>query len=260
MPAKPPKAFDVWFVVANTVYKAVPYNVVADWTQQGRLAGTDMVRPTGTQEAWVKVSEYELLADYLPLPVARVVPAPEENLIPAEVVGEERPQAPAGPTVELPDPEPGPTVSRFEEDDEVDMIPLIDISLVLLIFFMMTTTVAAISRISVPEMTNASKVDPSGQTLVIYLDQTGPGQVEYAVGKGTTAPAGPDAKLTEKEVLLRLDALMSEATQAVKVRIAAHQDLPYEVVERIMKELERRKQRGVQISEYTLEVGERRGQ
>src|SRR5690349_15670150 len=70
MPAKPPKAFDVWFVTANTVYKAVPYNVVADWTQQGRLARTDRVRPSGTEGAWVPVAEHELLADYLPRPSA----------------------------------------------------------------------------------------------------------------------------------------------------------------------------------------------
>ena len=61
-----PKAFDVWFVAANTVYKGVPYNVVADWTQQGRLAATDMVRPAGTNMAWATVAEHEFLSDYLP--------------------------------------------------------------------------------------------------------------------------------------------------------------------------------------------------
>ena len=50
-PAKPPKSFDVWFVAANTVYKAVPYNVVADWTGQGRLSSSDRLRPAGT-EGW----------------------------------------------------------------------------------------------------------------------------------------------------------------------------------------------------------------
>ena len=235
-----PNAYDVWLLRDNTVYKGVPFQVVADWVQQSRLGPDDRVKPTDGTD-WTPVVEVPLFEPYLPRPEPPRANDVAEALEPVEFdIRWKR---------------------RHQDDDEdVDMIPLIDISLVLLIFFMMTTTVAAISRISVPEMTNASKVDPSGQTLVIYLDQTGPGQVEYAVGKGTTAPAGPDAKLTEKEVLLRLDALMSEATQAVKVRIAAHQDLPYEVVERIMKELERRKQRGVQISEYTLEVGERRGQ
>ncbi len=64
--SKPPKAFDVWFLAANTVYKAVPYGVVAEWAQGGRLATTDKVRPVGTNVPWVDVGKYELLADYIP--------------------------------------------------------------------------------------------------------------------------------------------------------------------------------------------------
>src|SRR5262245_28299314 len=117
MPAKPPKAFDVWFVTANTVYKAVPYNVVADWTQQGRLAGGDRVRPTGTTEAWVAVREHELLADYLPRPAAAklsTAPGTPAAAAAGAASGAAVASAPAGaaPTaeapVELPDPEPGP--------------------------------------------------------------------------------------------------------------------------------------------------------
>ena len=70
--AKPPKAFDVWFIAAEQVYKGVPYSVVADWAQQGRLSGSDMVRPSGTGTGWVKVAAHDLLADYLTQPsVAR---------------------------------------------------------------------------------------------------------------------------------------------------------------------------------------------
>jgi len=71
MAAKPPKAFDVWFVAAEQVYKGVPYNVVADWTQQGRLAPTDMVRPTGTKEGWVKISAHEFARGLPPGPGRR---------------------------------------------------------------------------------------------------------------------------------------------------------------------------------------------
>src|SRR5687767_4472880 len=89
--AKPPKAFDVWFVVANTVYKGVPYNVVADWAQQGRLAATDMVRPAGTNMAWATVAEHEFLSDYLPrASAATAVPA-------ADAAGSVTPTAAAPP-------------------------------------------------------------------------------------------------------------------------------------------------------------------
>ncbi|MBX9580172.1 MAG: hypothetical protein K2X87_07665, partial [Gemmataceae bacterium] len=67
---RPPKAFDVWFVTANTVYKQVPYQVVADWAQEGRLGAADMLRPAGSAEAWKRVADWELVADYLPRPAA----------------------------------------------------------------------------------------------------------------------------------------------------------------------------------------------
>ena len=139
--AKPPKAFDVWFVAANTVYKAVPYNVVADWTQQGRLAPTDMVRPTGTKAAWVAIAEHEFLSDYLPRPAAaKAVPAAATAVAAGAAVAAlpaigETPAS--GEAAELPEPEPVHIHRRGDEDDDVDMIPLIDISMVLLVFFIM---------------------------------------------------------------------------------------------------------------------------
>ena len=42
--------FDVWIVETNQVYKEVPYTVVADWVQQGRLLEDDRLKPSGTAE------------------------------------------------------------------------------------------------------------------------------------------------------------------------------------------------------------------
>ena len=106
----------MWFVAADTVYKAVPYNVVADWAAQGRLARTDKVRPTGTQVPWVTVSEHELLADYLARPSpAKAVPAkPAAPPLPAEPARPTEPAAEApGESVELPDPDPPTTATIF---------------------------------------------------------------------------------------------------------------------------------------------------
>ena len=38
---------DVWIVESNTVYQEVPFEVVCDWVQQGRLLADDMVKPSG---------------------------------------------------------------------------------------------------------------------------------------------------------------------------------------------------------------------
>ena len=56
---------DVWIVEGNTVYKEVPFTVVADWTQQGRLLEDDMLRPSGT-EKWYRLGNTPVLAAYLP--------------------------------------------------------------------------------------------------------------------------------------------------------------------------------------------------
>ena len=48
---------DVWIVEANTVYREVPFDVVADWVQQGRLLEDDMLRPSGTAD-WRRLGDF----------------------------------------------------------------------------------------------------------------------------------------------------------------------------------------------------------
>src|SRR5262245_8616033 len=108
-----PTEYDVWFTAANTVYRGVPFSVLAGWAGQGRVGPADKVRESGN-EHWSPVAENPLIADYLggavPEPLAAQTGAAFE---PVEVdVGWPR--------------------HFTEEDDDVDMIPLIDISLVLL--------------------------------------------------------------------------------------------------------------------------------
>jgi biopolymer transport protein ExbD len=231
------ETFDVWFVGTNTVYKSVPYRVVNDWAQQGRLGADDMLKPTGAAD-WSKVGASLLFGAYLPSSEERTVGDVAEALAPIELDFNWKRR-------------------HEDEDDDVDMIPLIDISLVLLIFFMMTTTVAAISRISVPTMENAVKIDTSPEILRIDIDRV-EGKPVYAVAKGTAAPADGDADLIDDVKLMQRfdEALKSYHNEAPKVRIAAHGDLPYEVVERVMHELDSRRERGL-ISEYHIEVNER---
>lgn len=236
--ADDPKTFDVWFVAKNTVYKDVPFQVVTDWVQQSRLSGDDMVKPTGTLN-WSKITSLPLFQAYLIQPREQEVGDIAAALEPIEMDFNWK--------------------RRYEDDDEdVDMIPLIDISLVLLIFFMMTTTVSAISRILVPSMANATKIESSVDVLCLYIDKKGDAVV-YGIGKGTEAPADENDNLADEKALFnRLDAVAQSMEVAPEVRIAAHGDLPYETVESIMKQLDRR--HGIdkgQISKYTIEVNEK---
>src|SRR5437588_10837224 len=99
--------YDVWIIEANTVYREVPFDVVADWVQQGRLLEDDMLRPSGTAD-WFRLGDVVDFAVYVPKPQAPDAepPSPVE---PMEAV------------------ETGFTWRRRSELEEtdVDMIPLI---------------------------------------------------------------------------------------------------------------------------------------
>ena len=56
---------DVWIVEANTVYKEVPFDVVADWVQQGRLLEDDMAASVRHAE-WLSLGDLPDFAAYLP--------------------------------------------------------------------------------------------------------------------------------------------------------------------------------------------------
>jgi biopolymer transport protein ExbD len=111
---------DVWLVEANIVYREVPFDVVASWIEQSRLLAGDRLKPSGTRE-WLIIGEHPTFSAYLPRPAAVQTQDVAEALEPVqlEFAWKKRGE---------------------DEDEDVDMIPLIDVSLVLLIFFMMTTT------------------------------------------------------------------------------------------------------------------------
>lgn len=227
--ARPPRAFDVWFVAANTVYRAVPYQVVADWTQQGRLSESDRLRPAGTEEAWKPVAEWELFADYLPRPVPVPVSAAEGD---------------APPPVEIPEADDAghhPHRRRGEEDDDVDMIPLIDISMVLLVFFIIVSATGALSPVDVPDMRYAGELTQDADAITINIEKASDTDIYYSVRTGKMAPKPENAKLPSPEAALKaLDEMLAERTKPPEVRIACEKDLPSDRVAELARELKKR--------------------
>src|SRR5438874_20877 len=59
--------FDVWLVESDTVYREVPFTVVCDWVQQGRLLDEDQVRSSGTAD-WKRLADIAAFAAFLPKP------------------------------------------------------------------------------------------------------------------------------------------------------------------------------------------------
>jgi biopolymer transport protein ExbD len=260
---KPPKAFDVWFVAANTVYKGVPYTVVADWAQQGRLAPADKVRPAGTNVAWAAAESHDYLADYLPRPVEAVA-VPAEPVAAAaspggfEVVTDEHEPvaapAPAGEHAELPDPEPPPRAVARDEDDDVDMIPLIDISMVLLVFFIMMRAAGALAPVDVPEMKYAGQLSNDPDAVTITIEKKTQEEVFYAVRVGQQPPKpGHDQLTTPEAAITALNDLLATAQRPPEVRIACRKELPRERVYELRRELEPLQKKNL-INSFTATV------
>ena len=228
-----PRTFDVWFTNADQVYRGVPAEVVRGWAEQGRLGGIDRLRAAGSQTEWMKVADYEPLNGFL-----YRKPAFEEADGPIELdIDTVKPR-------------------RDIQDDEVDMIPLIDISLVLLVFFMMTAVVAVSSPIKVPEMKYAEEFAKDGQSLTVQIDKRSDGSPFYALRLGDKGPTIEDNNLGGlPELFARLDARLGERKEPPEVRVACHESLPGEFVRQVTKELDRRKRAG-KIRIYSADVNE----
>lgn len=216
------KLLDVWIVESNTFYRDVPFSVVADWIQQGRLLDNDMLSLPGAQK-WAAIQKTKFAA-YLPRPEPFEVDDQAEALAPVAFDFSWKPTS--------------------DEDDDVDMIPLIDISLVLLVFFMMTTTVVISSTaINVPQTKHGSFFSPSG-AIWIGISPTPDGPPVFSIGQGETPPADADQKLSEAQVVARLATLVDQQSEPVELRIAADRALPGEVVMRLTGHAEKLKRAG----------------
>ncbi len=193
---------DVWLVETNTVYREVPFAVVADWVQQSRLLPEDMLRPSGTAQ-WFRVGASPEFAPYIPRSEPYRVDDQAEALEPVQIDFAWKPR-------------------RDDEDDDVDMIPLIDISLVLLIFFIMTGGVAGAFLIDTPGAFNGLKIsDPKLVWIGVDLDSKQ--QTVYALGKGEKAPEDADKRLPSvDQVIARLEVLLKENKGPVDVTIRAN--------------------------------------
>lgn len=227
MAKSPDRVLDVWIVESNAVYTDVPFAVVADWTQQGRLLADDRVRLAG-KTTWHLLSKVPALAPYLPREEPLETPAAAESLGPVEL---------------------GWSWKRPEEseDEDVDMIPLIDISLVLLIFFMMTATIS--SGILAPIQTPVTEYPvgvPAADQYWIGVDSKSPAGLEqkddagrrlswYAIGHDTSELSPPTTNTDDfhANLLRTFDGVSGDVT----VRIRADHGLPVDVVTSLMQRL-----------------------
>ena len=222
------RLLDVWIVEINRVYREVPFAVVTDWLQQGRLLAEDRVRLAGGK-TWHSLSQVPAFKPYLP----QIEPLAAED------------KAEALEPVEL-----GfvPTKRIEDEDEDVDMIPLIDISLVLLIFFMMTATVSSgfLPSINTPSAKHQLATAAADALWVGIDSKSGGGQVEkgadgkplpwFSFGRDTQELVRPT--IQSAEILDGLEKLVGAESGEINVRLRADRGLPIEAIKGITLELQ----------------------
>jgi biopolymer transport protein ExbD len=225
---------DVWIIDSNTVYREVPFPVVADWVQQGRLLENDMLRRSGTAE-WFPLGSSPDFVPYLP----RVEPHRVED------------QAEALEPVEL---DFRWKRSHDEDESDVDMIPLIDVSLVLMIFFMMIGTAGAlVAKVPTPPAEYGS-LSVNNEEVQINIDLKGQGDERrpvYSLAVGGRYVSDDDKGLqTMDELLARLSEYLNRNTERVEVTINAHPDVKSGIVRDLTARLESHPFRGSILQKY----------
>ena len=230
--------FDIWIVESNTVYREVPYSVVTDWLQQGRLLANDKGRPAGTAE-WLELGNLPDLAAYLPRREENRAEDTAEALEPVQL--EMSWKRPVG-----------------DDDQDVDMIPLIDVSLVLLIFFMMTSTVGALASMDVPEV---HSVPTSNSTDPLWIGielnkKDKDGEPTYSLCQGGGSALAADQNLDFAALLQQLDAKLATLGSVELLTIRGDKKVQSGVIKQLRGELEGRHRKG-QIKKIGDEVIER---
>lgn len=220
---------DIWILQTNTVYRKVPYTVVTDWVQQGRLLAEDKLCLTGTNN-WVALNTMPAFAAFLPkIEPFRVEDQAEAlEAVQVEMTWKKRPH---------------------DEDDDVDMIPLIDISLVLLIFFMMTATVGSAGSLFDTPEARYKLLSVQPEMVWIGMKKDEGGFIHYTFGKGE---GGKGVEFgASKEALLRHLETELDARKMVDVNIQAAKDLPFEAVGNMTVDLIPFKRQGKVANIYT---------
>jgi biopolymer transport protein ExbD len=201
---------DVWLVEPNTVYQEVPFAVVCDWIQQGRLLAEDKYKPSGTKE-WLPLGDAPELAPYLPHPEPYRAEDQAEALEPVQVdFAWKKP--------------------HDHPDEDVDMIPLIDVSLVLLIFFMLSAAgVGAAAFVPTPATEYAQTANnPNVLRIDVGLDRRGDPAYSFAFGNQAAEEA--DRNFSDFQLFRqRLEAVLKKREGGpYEAVINAHKDLKSE--------------------------------
>ena len=122
--------------------------------------------------------------------------------------------------------------------NEINMVPFIDVMLVLLIIFMVTAPLIAPSVIDLPSMGRANKTPDSVIRIVVNKDESLALSLTQISGKGeATPPLGAQALALGEVAKAVLKA--QNGVAATPVVISADRSVKYEIVVKLMDTLQR---------------------
>ena len=115
---------------------------------------------------------------------------------------------------------------------EINMVPFIDVMLVLLIIFMVTAPLITPSMISLPKVGQASKQPQSPVRIEIQKDESL--QIRFKTNAVASTVGGVAAAIVGGE-----PAVKAEGAEAVPVVISADKSIKYETVVKVMAALQK---------------------
>ncbi|MDB5928635.1 MAG: Cell division and transport-associated protein TolR [Polaromonas sp.] len=115
---------------------------------------------------------------------------------------------------------------------EINMVPFIDVMLVLLIIFMVTAPLITPSMIALPKIGQASKQPQSPVRIEIQKDESL--QIRFKTNTVSSTTGGVAVEIVSRE-----PAVKAQGAEAVPVVITADKSIKYETVVQVMDALQK---------------------
>ena len=204
------------------VYGRVPFAKLAELVSKGQISPQSFVRQSGTQE-WFPITEVPSLSTQLPPSMLTPAPATAatatatatESAIPADIEEEFGGDWALKPSAKQP------------EDAEMDMAPMIDVTFLLLIFFMLTNSLANPSPMEVPNAVHGRGVTLEGQQLILIGAEG-----DYYLGEN----ADQENRSESLDALL-IEVEANAGSSTLDVIVNAHKEASYSQIRELVERL-----------------------
>jgi biopolymer transport protein ExbD len=207
-------------VSLDRVYGPVDINKLVALAAQGRIAPGDLVRPASGGD-WIPVTQVPAIAAALPME-PEILPEEEEAPVAVPSAAAEEEEAGAGAWTPR-------RRKRRAEEPVMDMAPMIDVTFLLLIFFMLTNTMAQPAPMDVPQAVHGRGVNLEGQQMIL-IDRDG----NYYLGE---MPVPENAAESLEALVQEVGQNAEVADAAMDVIVNAHKETRHGQVRELVERL-----------------------